>query len=280
MRKTGIHLSYWCTNWNEHILPLLVKAKKAGFDGAELPLLDFEVLNLSDIKHEADRLELDLTCCTGLSAEKDISHPDSQRRQKGMEHLLRCIQGASLVNSPVLAGIIYEGWGARPPVSGKDICYQNSVESLKKVAEEVEKNGVILCLELLNRYEGYLLNTVEQGLQFIRDIGSPYVKLHLDTYHMNIEEDNLPAAIIMCGDSLGHLHCSENNRKRPGLGHIPWKEIRTALDKVAYEGWVVMECFLQNKGKVGKGTYTHRPLTSNLDDDANRGASFLKSIFA
>ncbi len=280
MRKVGIHLSYWCTNWNDDLFPLLAKARDAGFDGAEIPLLNLESLDLPALKAEADHRELSLTCCTGLSPETDISHPDTANRRRGLEYLRRCLEGAALLKSPVLAGVIYSGWGVNKNTAVTTVRYKNSVKSLQSAAEEAEKKGVFLCLEILNRYEGCLLNTVEQGLEFIQAIGSPYVKLHLDTFHMNIEEDSLIKALHLCGKSLGHLHCSENNRKPPGHGSIPWAEIRPALDIIDYKGWLVMECFLQSKGEVGQGTFTHRPLSSDLDADATRGASFLKKFLA
>ncbi len=278
MRKYGIHLSYWTTSWTDDLMPLLEKAKAAGFDGAELPVLNPESMNFKAYKERAEELGLELTCCTGLSPEADISHPDPKVRARGLEHLRRCLHAAGEVESPVLAGVLHLGWGAAAAKGEIGDYSRRSAEALKIVAAEAETAGITLCVEILNRYESFFLNTVGEGLDFIDTISSPAVKLLLDTYHMHIEEDNMPSAVINCGSSLGHLHCSANNRKRPGLGSVPWPELGKALSSINYEGWLVMECFVQPGGEVGPATKTWRKLYEDLDEDAWKGCSYLRSL--
>ena len=276
MRPIGIHLSYWTSCWSDDVLPLLRRAREAGFDGAELPLLNPAAMDFRALCHEADRLGLRLTCCTGLPPDGDISHPEAAVRQRGIDHLMRCLDGAAEVDSPVLAGVLHFGWGAAIPDGNIEDYRQRSVEVLCEVSAEAGKRNVILCLELLARYEGFFLNTVGEGLRFLSEVGSPHVKLNLDTFHMNIEEDNIAEAIRRAGKALGHLHCSANNRKRPGLGHIPWSEVRRALDEIDYRGWLVMECFVGSGDEMGRTMRIWRPLTDDLDADARAGASFLR----
>jgi D-psicose/D-tagatose/L-ribulose 3-epimerase len=277
MRPTGIHLSYWTSHWSDDVFPFLQKARDAGFDGAELPLLDPGTMRYGDLRRQADQLGLRLTCCTGLPVDGDISHPDPGARQRGVDHLMRCLDGAAEVGSPVLAGVLYLGWGAAIPESGCELYIQRSAEVLRHVAVEAGKRHVTLCLEVLNRFESFFLNTVEEGRAFLNKIGSPFVKLNLDTCHLNIEEDSVAGAIRQAGKQLGHLHCTANNRKRPGLGHLPWDEIKQALDAIDYQGWLIMECFVRSGDEVGRTMRIWRPLSVDLDADARAGANFLKT---
>lgn len=276
LRQVGIHLSYWTSRWSEDVLPLIRRARDAGFDGAELPLLDPTNMDFKALRQEADIHEIELTCCTGLPADGDITHPDSSVRDKGLEHILKCLDGAAEVGSPVLAGVLYVGWGVGVPSGDFTPYWQRSVNTLQKAAEEAEQRNISLCLEILNRYEGYLLNTTTDGLRFLDDIGHPRVKLNLDIFHMNIEEEDFAVAIKYAGGHLGHLHCSANNRLRPGRGHIPWGDIRGALDEINYEGWLVMECFPQSGDEVGRTMKTWHPLNDDLDTSAAEGAGHLR----
>jgi D-psicose/D-tagatose/L-ribulose 3-epimerase len=113
-------------------------------------------------------------------------------------------------------------------------------------------NGVYFNVEVVNRFEQFIMNTCEEAIAYVEAVGSPNCGVLLDTFHMNIEEDTIAGAIRLAGKRLGHLHLGENNRKPPGYGHIPWKQIGAALRDVGYTGSVVMEPFLQPGGEVGR----------------------------
>lgn len=278
MNPIGIHLSYWTSHWSDSVLPLLDRAKRAGFDGAELPVLDPAHMDFRAIRRRADDLGMRLTCCTGLPADKDICSPDPRAQRRGIDHLMLCLDGAAQVSSPVLAGVTYLGWGAPVPNGDPQPHIRRSIKVLQRVAEEAGARQVVLCLEVLNRYESYFLNTVAEGLRILRDVQSPHVKLNLDTYHMNIEEDDIALAVRDAGEELGHLHCAANNRKRPGLGHIPWREVGRALVDIHYGGWLVMESFVGDWDEVGRTMRTWRSLSTDRDVDAREGANFLRSM--
>jgi D-psicose/D-tagatose/L-ribulose 3-epimerase len=133
---------------------------------------------------------------------------------------------------------------------------------------------------VLNRFEGYLLNTVQQGLELLAEVNSPHVRLHAYTFHLNIEEQDIVGAIRAAGAQLGHFHCSENNRRRPGTGHIPWTAIGRALDEIGYTGWIVMESFVRPAGEVGRTLSIWRPLAEDLGAEAQAGARFLRRQLA
>ncbi|MGC9397526.1 MAG: sugar phosphate isomerase/epimerase family protein [Anaerolineae bacterium] len=275
MRALGIHLSYWQTAWDDELTPLLKRAAAAGYDGAELPLLRPEALDFTALKATLDAQGLRATCGTGLGPQTDITHPDPTVRAAGVAHLRACLEGAATLGSPVLGGVTYAPWGAFPE-DDHTARRHRCVTALRDVARIAEDVGVTLCLEILNRFEGYLLNTVTQGLQMLAEIDSPAVKLHLDTFHLNIEEPDIGAAIAAAGPRLGHLHCSANHRGCPGRGHIPWDEVRRALDAIDYEGWLVVEAYVRPEGQVGRDVFVWRPLSDTLDADARAAAAFLR----
>jgi D-psicose/D-tagatose/L-ribulose 3-epimerase len=279
MRRIGIHLSFWQVKWNDDLHPLIARAQRAGFEVAEFPLLFPNDLDYRRLKAELDDRGMLASCGTGLGLQTDITHPDRQVRAAGMDHLRACIEGARRLGSPVLGGATYAPWAVFPQ---DDLLQRRKqcIASLREVVKVAEDNGIRLCMEVLNRFEGYLINTVQQGLAIIEEVGSHYLKLHLDTFHLNIEEDHLGEAIRRAGENLGHLHCVENNRKVPGQGHIPWQEVREAVNAIGYQGYVITEAFVNPAGEVGRGLFIWRPLAEDLDAAARQAAEFLKHEFA
>jgi D-psicose/D-tagatose/L-ribulose 3-epimerase len=274
-RPVGIHLSYWQTYWSDDLVPLIARASEAGFDGAEFPLLNPAGMDFPRLRAALDDLGMRATCGTGLNPAVDITSPDPAVRQAGIDHLRACLDGCAALGSPALGGVTYAAWGVFPP--GDHAGYRaRCVESLREAGRMAGDRSVTLCLEVVNRFEGYLINTVEQGLALLAEVDSPHVKLHLDTFHQNIEEDDIGGAIRRAGGQIGHFHCSENNRKMPGAGRIPWGEVRAALDDVGYQGWLTVESFVSPGGEVGPALFIWRPLADDLDAEARRGASFVR----
>ena len=275
MLPVGIHLSFWQTKWSDSLLPTINLTREAGFDVCEFPLLQVEQLPLEQLRRALQENQMLASCCVGLNETQDITSPKDSVRKQGIQFLRKCLEAAHFLESPVLAGVTYAPWGFFP---SDDLLERrkHSVTSLKEAARIAQDNGVTLCLELVNRFEGYLLNTVDQGLAFLAEIDSPAVKLHLDTFHMNIEEDNIADAIRKAGDKIGHIHCVDNNRKVPGQGHIQWNPIFKAIHETHYDGFIVAEVFVNPAGEVGRGLSIWRSLAPDLMGTAKETASFLK----
>ena len=279
MYPIGIHLSYWQTAWDDDLVPLIGRAAEAGYDGAELPLLQPETVDVARLKSALDDNGLRATCGTGLNPQADMTHPDATVRAAGIEHLHRCLEIAAALDSPVLGGVTYAPWGVFPE-DNRAARRRRCVTSLREVGKIAEDVGVMLCLEVLNRFEGYLLNTVSQGLQMLADVDSPAVKLHLDTFHLNIEEHDIGAAIEAAGQQLGHFHCSANHRGCPGTGHIPWDDVRQALYAIDYQGWLVVEAYVRPEGDVGRDVFIWHTQSKALDADAQTSVTFLRQEVA
>ena len=144
--------------------------------------------------------------------------------------------------------------------------------------------GIAYCLEVVNRFESNILNTSEEAVRFADEVGRPNVKILLDTFHMNIEEDNIADAIRHAGSRLGHMHVGEGNRNLPGKGSLPWKEIGKALKDISFSGGVVMEPFVKMGGKVGEDIKVWRDISrgadgTQMDEDIMKSLAFFKRGF-
>lgn len=281
--KIGIYYAYWTRDWDADFIPYVRKVRELGFDLLEVNA--GTVAELSSEKREelssaAEAEGIALSYCIGLTADYDVASADRSIRQKGVEFLKRMIGAIGELGGGPLSGIIYGAWPAALPAGETDKrpYWKRSVESIREVAPTAEDSGVLLNVEVVNRFEQYLLNSASEAVAFVREVESRAVKVLLDTFHMNIEEDSIGGAIEETGDLLGHLHLGENNRRAPGRGHIPWEEIGAALRQIEFDGYIVMEPFVTPGGEVGRDIRVYRDLSEgrDLDEEARRACAFVR----
>jgi D-psicose/D-tagatose/L-ribulose 3-epimerase len=151
------------------------------------------------------------------------------------------------------------------------------VRNLKTVAQYAEKLGKMVCIEPLNRFETDFINTIEQGLQMIHDVNSPALKLHLDTFHANIEEKSIDQAILQAGKHLAHIHACGCDRGTPGNDHIDWKRIGKALKTIRYQGDIVIESVTLDVPTIARSAAIWRRMEPTRDEIAFKGLKFLKN---
>ena len=184
----------------------------------------------------------------------------------------------------LIGGGIYSYW---PVDYSKSIDkvddWERSVEGVSRMAEMAAQRDITLGLEVLNRFEGYILNSADEGVKFVEQVNKDNVKVMLDTFHMNIEETSFGDAIRTVGKHLGHFHTGEANRLCPGQGRLPWKEIGEALREIGYDGSVVMEPFVQMGGTVGSNIKVWREMIpeiseARLDADAKAALEFQRKV--
>lgn len=280
MRKIGIEIFYWLDNWSDDQTSCFARAKALGFDAVEISLISGPDTPINAIRAELDRCDLDVFCSMGLPPDKDITSPDEKVRREGIDYLKRCVEAAARVGSPILGGLPYVPWLHFPKTENLSPFRERSAQAMRDVAIAADNMGITLCTEIINRFETYIFNTVEEGLSFLAMIGHPAVKLQLDTYHMNMEEDNLPAAIQQAGSHIGHFHCADSNRKLPGRGHIEWTAIKSALDEVGYQGALVLETFPNPAAETGRTVNTWRSLVGDYDEEAKQALELLRQQVA
>jgi len=272
MNKIGIYYAYWTRDWDADFHPFVDKVADLGFDVLEVNAGTVARMKGEErrrLKDHADSRGIGLSYCIGLSPKFDVAAEDAATRRAGIRFLGEITGAIGEMGGGRLSGILYGCWPALMPdeVVDKRPFLDRSVLSMKEALRPAEDQGVFMNMEVVNRFEQYLLNTAEEAVAFVTRIGSPNAKILLDTFHMNIEEDSIRSAIATAGTHLGHVHLGESNRKPPGHGHIPWAELASALKKIDYQGWMVMEPFLFPGGQVGRDIRVWREVGKGMDLD-------------
>ena len=286
--KYGVYFAYWESSWDVNFEKYVHKVKRLGFDILEVAALG--LVNLPDEKLErlkqlAEQHNVILTAGIGLPKEYDVSSSDATVRRNGIAFMKKVMDAMYQAGIDRVGGTVYSYWPAdySHPFD-KPTARKYSIESVKELAEYARQYDITLLIETLNRFEQFLLNDAEEAVSYVKEVDEPNVKVMLDTFHMNIEEDNIADAIRYTGDHLGHLHIGEANRKVPGKGSMPWKEIGQALKDIHYDGYVVMEPFVKTGGQVGQDIKVWRDLSGNateeqLDRELAESLVFVKQAF-
>jgi D-psicose/D-tagatose/L-ribulose 3-epimerase len=220
----------------------LEKSAACGYRTIEFAYLRPERFDLDRLAKRAQSLDVEIGVTMGLPREADISSQDEAVVRRGEELLANAVKAVRDIGGNKLGGILYSAhtkYNSLPTERG----WKNSVAAIAKTAEVAKSAGVDLVLEVVNRFETNLLNTTAQGLKFVEETGSDHVRLHLDTFHMNIEEANPAAAIRLTGDKLGYFHIGESNRGYLGDGVIDFDLIFDALLDINYQRDIVFESF-------------------------------------
>lgn len=294
MSAIGMHYGFWSHNWDEiQYVPLMEKVARLGFDVCEVASAEFCKYSdetLGELKRRADDLGLTFTYSIGLEKEYDLASDDPAVRDNGVRHVTEILKSMPKVGATILNGVSYAGWQAMPDhgitLEEKRRKEELALDSMRRLMPVAEDCGVYYCCEVVNRFEQYLLNTAREGAAFVKQLESPNAKVLLDTFHMNIEEDDLVQAILETGDLLGHFHVGERNRKPPGsTNSLPWKEMAGALRQIGYQGAVVMEPFVLMGGSIPYDIKVWRDLSggaleAELDRMAGDACAFLKKLFA
>ena len=260
-------------------LPILDQAKNLGFDGIELTLFDPNSFPVIEVRERARQLGLCLNTCIGLSAKHNLISPDPQIRRAGIEFMKMLVDLTQQIEAPNLVGVNYAGWGYLTGKMRTQEEWDWGVEAFREISRFAKQHtDVLLCLEVVNRFETHFLNIAADAVRFIKDVGEPNVRVHLDTYHMIREEDNFTEAIRVCGPLLGYVHACENQRGIPGTGLVPWKEVYRALREVKYNGWITIESFDPNLENIAKLCCIWRNLADSPQQLATQGRNFLKKM--
>lgn len=287
MNKIGIYYAYWLHDWDADFHPFIDKVAVLGFDILEVNAGTVARLSPSARRslkaHAADR-DIILTHCVGLPPKYDIASEDRATREAGIAFLKTMAEAVGEMGGGIVGGILYGAWPGTMPAgeTDKQPYVARSVASMKEAIKVAEDNDVILNMEVVNRFEQFIMNTVDEALAYVAAVESPNARILLDTFHMNIEEDSVGEAVQKAGDRLGHVHIGENNRKPPGYGHIPWVELGAALRQIGYQGHVVMEPFLMPGGEVGRDIKVFRDLSAglDLDEEARRALRFTRAVLS
>ena len=277
--KIGVNLWVWVSPFRtDQDLHLIEKAKSMGAEVVEFAIEDGGVIDAPVLRRELADNQVECSVVGIFGPQGDFSSEDAAARRWGLDYAKRCVDltvegGATLFTGAVI------GVGGKKRLSGEERRTRLGFasEALQQIGEYSAEAGIRFCVEILNRYESNLLTTAQEAHELINLVDHPAVGVHLDCFHMSIEETNLGAAIRLVGDKLFHLHTSASHRGTPGEGHVRWDEVAQALKDINYRGYGVIESF-HPKGRLAPMVHSWRSFVESQDDLARNGLAFLNSV--
>ncbi len=277
--NTFIYASPLTTADFETIAP---KIKEMGFDWIEAPIEGLDDLDYVRAAEIAKEYDLGVSCCAAMGPDRDLVHPDPAIIASGMDYIIGCIDGSAVIGATNLVGPIYSSVGRTWQMTDDERAKTTDllVENLTKLSAYANDNGVVLCLEPLNRFETSFINLASQAIEVVDRVDSPACKIMLDTFHMNIEEKSQGDAIRAVGDRLVHFHACGSDRGTPGSGTIQWDDVQQGLKDINYDGPVVIESFTPKVKSIARAAAIWRPLAASSDALASDGVNFLKGLLA
>lgn len=280
--KFGINTFLFRSPFTTSDISLFPTFREWGFDSVEIAIENATDIDAVAVKNALD--ENRLICgsvCAAMGQGRDLRGTDEEQ-QGAITYLKSIIDLMPVLGCPILAGPLYSTVGRAEAVEEKNYALQweTVVGHLKMLAEYAEKTGVQLAIEPLNRYETDFINTAEQAMKLVGDVGSKAMLVHLDSYHMNIEEKDPAQAILLTGSKLGHFHACGSDRGTPGGDQTNWKKIIDALSTIGYDGGVVIESFTKDVKVIAKAASIWRKFEPSQESIAIKGLEFLKREFA
>lgn len=273
MIRFGIHAFVWNGTWTTETGNAAIRASaREGFDLIEIPLLDPDAFDAASHRATLRAEGLEATCSLALPAPLHLpANP-----QGAQAFLLRALEQVEAVGSRYLGGCTAYSLGTltgRPPTPEER---QTVVEVLGVVTEEARRRGVTVALEACNRYETYLYNTLEDTRETILAVGAPNLRLHADTYHMNIEENGFVTPFERTADVLGYVHMSESHRGLVGSGTVNWDQVWEGLRRANFGGDLVLESFAEINPELAAATCLWRAPQHDSQTLAREGLKFLR----
>lgn len=275
--KIGMNLLLYTTAPDASMFPIAEKLKGMGYDGLEWPLMACELETAKAIgKFNKDNgLEATTVAVFG-EGDNPISEKASERQAAldRVKHYLDCTQamGATLLCGPLTQTLgLFTGTG---PTEAE---HARCVEFLRQAGDYAKSSGVMVIVEYLNRFEQYFTNTAEQTVRLLKDVAHPSVHSMIDSFHANIEEADMRAAVRTLGEHCRHVHISENNRGIPGSSkNIPWDDLFAGLKDIGYDGWLTIEAFGTFLPDLAAAARIWRKIFDNPEDLSRQGIAFIK----
>lgn len=277
--KFGMNLLLWTDVLNDEIMPVLESLKSMGYDGVELPIFNMD-LDYAAWGKRLDDLGLERTAVTVRGEADNPISPDADVRAAGIEGTKRALDCCAAVGAQSLVGPFHSALGSFSGQGPTEDEWKWAVESMRPVAEHAGDVGVVACVEAVNRFECYFVNTHAGLAKFAREVNHPNCKVMYDTFHANIEEKSITQALRDCADVLAHVHISENDRGTPGTGNVRWDENFDALKEIGYDGWMVIEAFGLALPALVAATKIWRRMFDNEEQLAREGLAFMKAEVA
>jgi D-psicose/D-tagatose/L-ribulose 3-epimerase len=245
MLRFGVDTFIWSEVFGEKDLWIVVKAKKLGFSTLDMAIAHPETFPTGLVEQEVRKVGIEVVTTTTLSPSTNLISPDAAVRANGVKSLKQLVDINVQLGSKIIGGVNYAAWGylTRKPRTEQE--WEWSVNAMREVALYArDKSDLVIAVECINRFETHFLNIAADAVRYCKDVGTGNVKVHLDSFHMMMEETSFRGAVETCGKKfLGYVHVCENNRGIPGTGLVPWREFLAAIQGVGYTGPLVIESF-------------------------------------
>lgn len=277
----GINTFLFTSPFSNESISLFPKFKEWGFDSVEIAVEDVSHITPSLIRKALDDNGLKCaSACAALGEGRDLRGSVSEQNA-AFDYLKALLDIMPEIGAPVVIGPLYSSVGRAEPYEKDQRRRQWDTVAghFRKLSDHASKSGLKMAIEPLNRYETDFINTCDQAMRMINDVGGDALTVLLDSYHMNIEEKDPAKAIIKAGSKLGHFHACGSDRGTPGGDQINWKNIRAALGQIDYQGSIVIESFTTDVKVIAKAASIWRNFEPSQEDIAVNGLGFLKSLF-
>jgi D-psicose/D-tagatose/L-ribulose 3-epimerase len=277
----GGHALVWAGDWTEaSARKAAASARRAGYDYIEMLMIEPDKIDVAMTRDVLTEYGLFATASLGLSSETDVTSTNPSIVKKGDELLRKVVDKLHAIGSTELCGVIYCSLGKYPgPASPENRA--NSISAVTRLADYAADKGININLEVVNRYETNIMNTGKEGLKFLESVNRSNAYLHLDTYHMNIEEDGMSEAVLEAGDALGYVHIGESHRGYLGSGNVDFDTFFKALKKIDYSGPITFESFssVVVDPALSNALCIWRNLWQDSDDLAAHALKYIKSRY-
>ncbi len=241
--KIGMNMFLWTTHVAREHETLLRDIKAAGFDGVEIPVFDGDAQHYRDLARMLADIGLGCTAVTAMGDPSMNLIGSASERAKGLDHMRSVLDRTDALGAKLICGPLHSTLGHFTGVGPTPEEFERSVEVQREIGAHAAGLDITIALEALNRFECYLLNTMDGLAAHIREIDHPNIRAMYDTFHANIEETDPIGALTRNIDVVAHIHISENDRGVPGRGNIPWAETYAAIKDSGYDGWLTIESF-------------------------------------
>ncbi len=281
--KFGVNTWVWVSPTRaDEVAMLAPKAKSMGFDMIEIGIESPGDLDYSKGAAVLREYGLGISVCAAMGPDRDLIHEDKGIQQSGVDYIKHCIDAVSTLGGTNVVGPLYSAvgrvWQQSADERARDL--DTLVTHLSHLSDYAGDKGVVLCVEPLNRFETSFVNLAEQAIEIVDRVDHDACKIMLDTFHMNIEERSIGDAIRATGSRLAHFHSCENDRGAPGSGHVPWQEVKQALNDIQYDGPLVIESFTSQVKTIARAAAIWRAFAPTQDALAEDGIIYLKQLFA
>ncbi len=277
--KIGMNLLLWATHVTEKHYHHLEKIKATGFDGVEIPIFEGDDAHYLKLRRKLGELQLKTSAVTVATPKASAISPDPMVRKAAVERLKTIVRHSAIIGADVLCGPFHQALGVFSGTGPTEEEFNWAADVHRAVADEAQRHGVTLAIESLNRFECYFLNTAAAAAAYVRRVDHPNFRTMFDTFHANIEEEDLLKAYSENASEIAHIHVANNDRGVPGRGHIDFPAIFRSIKSSGYNGWLTIEAFGRTLPELVEPTRVWRDFFKDPDDVVTEGYKFVRETW-